>query len=457
MLNNFTTRRFKIKRSISPAYLVLLWFGSFVLLGSILLWLPFAHNPGHPVSFFDAAFTAVSASCVTGLTVGNVADAFSFWGQLIIVLLLEMGGIGIMSFAYIGFDLIGRRASMSYQAATADALFQNDSAREFKRVFRQILVITLMIQAVGACLLFLSLLPDYADRLRELPEAVWSAIFHSVSAFCNGGFMVYHDGMEVIDGNAFFIIILLVLITLGGLGHRVLVELRNLPKYIRQHEKKPHWISLNTRVVLIMTGVVILFGCIGVSIFDVNDNGYSPLRDELFVVISGRTAGFTTVPIESIPLPSILILITLMFIGGSPGSCAGGIKTTSLAIWLARVKANLRNDSNVNIFGYTIAPDLVSRARILMALTMMWNLLGVFILVGLHPHERLETLIFEQVSAFGTVGLSMNFTPRLETASRLWIMLSMFIGRLGPLSIALWMAPAVRSNIQRPIGRIMVG
>lgn len=451
-------RPVRVRRSISPSYLVFIWFGTFILAGSVLLWTPWARADGAPaMSFLGAVFTSVSAACVTGLSVVNIAEAYSLFGQVVIFLLLEMGGLGIMTFAHLGFNLLGRRTSIGYQAATAIALFQSDAAGEFRRSFRLVLGVTLVIQAVGAILMFASLLPYHWPDPGGVWLALWAALFHSVSAFCNGGFSIYPDALDGLGFNIPFLALLLALITLGGLGHTVLVELSHLPRMLRKIEKKPRWISLHTRVVLVMTALLLVAGILGVLLFGAGTGSASTVGNEVFLVVSGRTAGFSTVPVDKVPLPTILILIALMFIGGSPGSCAGGIKTTSLAIWLARIKANLRNDSNVNLFGYTIAPDLVSRARILMALTMLWNLAGVFILVVLHPGERLETLVFEQVSAFGTVGLSMNFTQRLETLSRLWIILSMFVGRLGPLSIALWMVPTVKSKINRPVGRIMVG
>ncbi len=458
MPNLFFWHKTSNRRNISPTQLVFLWFGSIVTGGSFLLWLPISHNPGVDISFMEALFTAVSAACVTGLTMVNIAATYDFFGQLVIFLLLEMGGLGVMTFAILGLSFLGRRFSLSYQAATADAFFQNDAARMFKKTFRKIMRITVSIQAIGALLIFLSIIPSHWSENNGFWLALWSAIFHSVSAFCNGGFSIYRHGLDDFLGNIPFLSLLLILITLGGLGHTVLVELIQLRKYIRKHEKKPRWVSLHTRVVLIMSATLLAAGVGGMMLFGTNRaDGASSLGQAIFLAVSSRTAGFTSMPLEKLPLTSVLILITLMFIGGSPGSCAGGIKTTSLTIWFARIKANLRHDSNVNLFGYTIAPDLVSKARIVIALSMLWNLAGVFILSAIHPEERLEVLIFEQVSAFATVGLSMNFTQRLETVSCIWIMISMFIGRLGPLTIALWVVPTVKAKINRPIGRIMVG
>lgn len=444
------------RRRVTPALMVFIWFGSFVLLGTFLLWMPFSHvSRNVQLSMVDALFTAVSAACVTGLSVINVHDTFSWFGQMVIFMLMEMGGMGIMTFASFGFRLIGRRLSMAQQAATADALYQSDAATEFKNTFMQILKITILIQFFGALAIGIVLYPIHGVE-GQYGFLVWSSIFHATSAFCNSGFTLYQDDLFSLVGNIPFLVIILALVTLGGLGHMVLNELYSLPGYIRNHVKRPHWISLHTRVVLTMTGLLIVFGIMGIWVFGTGDQG-STLWHAVFETVSGRTAGFSIVHQSRLPLPSILLVILLMFIGGSPGSCAGGIKTTSLAIWMGRIAANLRNDHNVNIFGYTIAPDLVSRARILMAVTMIWNVAGVFILSIAHPGENLETLIFEQVSAFGTVGLSMDFTPRLTSLGKIWVIMSMFVGRLGPLSIALWMVPSSKVAIQRPIGRIMVG
>lgn len=444
------------RRKVTPALMVFMWFGSFVLLGTILLWMPFSHVSREVrLGIVDAMFTAVSAACVTGLTVVNVHDTFSWFGQLIIFMLMEMGGMGIMTFASFSFRLFGRRLSMAQQAATADALYQSDAATEFKQTFMQILKITLLIQCFGAIAMGVVLYPVHGIG-GDYGVLAWSSIFHATSAFCNSGFTLYQDDLFSLTGNIPFLVIILTLVTLGGLGHMVLNELYSLPGYIRNHVKRPHWLSLHTRVVLTMTALLIVFGILGIWCFGTGDRG-STLWHAVFETVSGRTAGFSIVHQSRLPLPSVLLVILLMFVGGSPGSCAGGIKTTSLAIWIGRIAANLRNDHNVNLFGYTIAPDLVSRARILMAVTMIWNVTGVFILSIAHPGESLETLIFEQVSAFGTVGLSMDFTSRLSVMGKVWVMISMFVGRLGPLSIALWMVPSSKVSIHRPMGRIMVG
>ncbi len=445
----------KRRARISPTYMVFMWFGSFILTGTVLLWLPWAHvDSVKGFTVVDALFTAVSAACVTGLSVVNVADTFSFFGQFVIFLLMEMGGMGIMSFASLGFRILGRRLSMQQQAATANAFFQNDAASEFKQTFMAIFRITALIQAAGALGMGIALAPHHWES--DPWFCVWSAIFHSASAFCNSGFTLYRDGLSGFLTNYPFLALILVLVTLGGLGHIVLNELYRLPGELRRRAHKPRYISLHTRVVLSMTALLIAVGVLFIYCLGSGDEK-TTLWQAVFETISGRTAGFSIQAQSRLPLPTILVMLLLMFIGGSPGSCAGGIKTTSLAIWAARIRANLRNDSNVNMFGYTIAPELVSRARILMAVTVIWNIVGVFILSITNPGQDLQTLMFEQISAFGTVGLSMDFTPELTTAARLWVIVSMFVGRLGPLSIALWVVRPSRVKINQPIGRVMIG
>ncbi len=443
-------------RRVSPSYLVFVWFGSCVLLGTVLLWLPVSQIGGEfRLSFLSALFTAVSAACVTGLSVVNVGDTFSRFGQFVIFLLMEMGGMGIMTFASIGFRLLGRRLSLQQQAATADGIFQHDAASQFRRTFRQILRVTLLVQLAGAAAMFCCLVPQHWSTPDEWGFLIWSAVFHASSAFCNSGFTLYREGLATFLGNTPFLLCILALVVLGGLGHTVLNELYRLPRLLRLPGRKPHWVSLHTRVVLLMTACVLAAGTAAVWMLGTGNGG--GLWDAVFETVSGRTAGFSIVIQAGLPLPTVIVMIFLMFIGGSPGSCAGGIKTTSLAIWIARIRANLRNDPAVNMLGYTIAPDLVSRARLLMAVTMIWNVAGVFVLSACHPMERLETLVFEQVSAFGTVGLSMDFTPLLNVPAQIWVIVSMFVGRLGPLSIALWAVPSTRVKIHRPEGRIMVG
>lgn len=440
----------------SPTFLLLSWFVVLILIGSILLFLPVSRHSGGPeISFLTALFTATSAACVTGLVVVDTPVAFSHFGQAVILVLIEMGGMGVVAFANLGMTMIGRRLSMSTQAALADTLFQNDAAREFTRTFRRIIGVVAGIQGLGVVVMAATLIPHHVKSGEGAWFALWSSLFHSVSAFCNAGFSIYENNLVPVSGNLAFMSAVVVLIILGGLGHVTLAELWRLPKLLRGQIRKPHWLSLNTRVVLLVTGILLVSGSLLVWL--AGDGAGGALGHAVFQAVSARTAGFNSVNLDKLPLATCLFLCILMFIGGSPGSCAGGVKTTSLAIWLARIKANLRHESSVNILGFAIAPDLVSRARILMALSTLWNLAGVILLSLTQPEAGLDVILFEQVSAFGTVGMSMGLTPNLTDLSRLWIILTMCVGRMGPLTVILWAIPVSRATITRPQGRVMVG
>ncbi len=445
-------------KRISPTAMVFMWSGVFILLGTVLLRLPWSHRgPDIEIDFMTALFTAVSSACVAGFSVVNIHDAFSGFGQFVILLLVELGGIGIMSFASFGFQLLGRRPSLAQQSATADAIYQNDAATEFKRTFMQILQMTFLIQLAGAIVIAVTLVPTHWPS-GEYGLLAWSAVFHAVSAFCNCGFTIYPgDLLDPVSGNTPFLAVLLVLVVLGNLGHIVLNEIYRLPGYIRRHVKKPFWISLHTRVALATTACVIVAGSIAIWALGAESGEGMTFGEAVFATVSGRTAGFTITRQSGLPLSSLIIVMFLMFVGGSPGSCAGGVKTTSIAIWAGRIRGSLRSEPGTTLFGFTIPPELVNRARALITVAVVWNIAGVFIFSIIHPEESLQTIIFEQVSAFGTVGMTMDFTQRLNTLGRLWVIASMLVGKLGLLSIVFYMSRAPRVSINRPFGRIMVG
>lgn len=450
--------RSKLSRAYrtSPTFLLVGWFTLLILFGSFLLALPQAHRADGPaVSVLTALFTATSAACVTGLVVVDTPEAYSAFGQAVILLLMEMGGLGVMAFANLGFSVVGRRMSLSGQAALADTLFQNDAACEFRAVFKRIVILVVAVQIAGILLMAIFLLPRHLADGRGAAWTLWSAAFHSVSAFCNAGFSVYRGNLAGVAENTPFLAVTAMLVILGGLGHSVLVELWNMPRLLRAGVKKARWVSFNARVVLAVTAILLVGGSL--SVWLCGDARGDTFGHAVFQSVSARTAGFNSVLLDRLPVATCLFLVILMFVGGSPGSCAGGVKTTSLAIWLARIRANTRNDPNVNLFGYTVAPDLVSKARLLMALSVLWNLFGVVFLSLLQPAARLDVILFEQVSAFATVGLSMGLTPELTGLSQLWIILSMFVGRLGPLTLILWVMPTPKCAVTRPIARLMVG
>jgi len=476
----------------TPQGLLILSFAGLILLGSVLLSLPIAHASG-AVGYVDALFTATSAVCVTGLIVVDTATDYTLFGQIVILVLIQAGGLGVMTFAALVFRLMGRRLSLSSRAALHDAFFQEDRAGEFRRLFARILRITLLIETAGALALFLALV-----RRTSAGDAAYSAVFHSISAFCNAGFSIYTDNLYELRESVVIVSAVMVLIILGGLGHTVLQELSSrLGAWTKRggprrgsvarsvdlggrtpdggtaadppapgDSRRLRPLSLHTQVVLRATLVLIVGGTILLFLFGMTGeqtSWSSRLWTALFQSVTARTAGFNTVSIGMLPYASLLLLCILMFIGGSPGSCAGGLKTTTAAIWVARLRARLAGDDEPRLLGRRVPNEVLRRTTILVALAVIWNTVGVLLLLATELGTTgpfafgLQDVLFEQLSAFGTVGLSTGLTPVLSTAGRVWIIATMFVGRLGPLTLATWMVSRDTIRVRYPEGKVMIG
>ncbi len=458
----FETTRFRkfVPYVKLPQTLLVAGFAGIILVGTILLLLPWSQSRGE-IGLVDALFTATSAVCVTGLIVVDTATAYTRFGQVVILVLIQVGGLGIMTFAALAYLMLGRRLSLASQAALHDAFFQRDLGIEFKKKFKQILTITAAIELVGIVFIFSALL----WRKIPLPMAFFSSLFHSISAFCNAGFSIYTENLLGLRDSPVIMIIIMFLIVLGGLGHMVLAELWHYGKMrvSRKESAGPIQLSSHTRVVLRMSFMLIIGGWLTLLILGLTnrETGWGmKLSGALFQSVTARTAGFNTVDIGLLPLGSLWLLSLLMFIGGSPGSCAGGVKTTALAISLAEFKAKLFGSDQVVLVERRVPEPILSRTMVLLRLAVMWNILGVLLLLFTEagrPGLGLHEVIFEQISAFGTVGLSTGLTDKLSTWGRLWITATMFVGRLGPLTIALGLLPGKPLHVTYPEARIMIG
>lgn len=443
-----------------PQTLLIGGFAGVILLGTLLLLLPWSQTKGE-VGFVDALFTSTSAVCVTGLVVVDTGTAFTQFGQVVIVVLIQIGGLGIMTFAALAYLMLGRRLSLASQAALHDAFFQRDLGIEFKRQFLQILLITASIELVGILFIFLALLWRQAPAL----QALFSAFFHSISAFCNAGFSIYKDNLLGLRDSPVIMTTIMSLIVLGGLGHMVIFEIWHHGKnsLFGSNPSGPHPISTHSRIVLRTTLALITIGCLGLVILGLTKGETTwgmKLSSALFQSITARTAGFNTVDIGIMPLASLLLLILLMFIGGSPGSCAGGVKTTALAISLAEFKAKLKGEDQVVMLDRRVPKSILDRTMVLIRLSILWNLLGVLLLLFTEtgrPGVGFHDVLFEQISAFGTVGLSTGLTDKLTVIGRLWITATMFVGRVGPLTLAMGVVPIIHTHLKYPEGRIMIG
>jgi trk/ktr system potassium uptake protein len=350
--------------------------------------------------------------------------------------------------------------SLQSQALLQDTFFQRNVAGEFQRSFRVILMLTFAIEIAGALSIWVFLLPRM-----EAGPALFSAVFHSVSAFCNAGFSIRSDNLIGLRDSPGIMIVMMLLIILGGLGYTVLSELWSPLGRKRSRSAdggKPNVFSMHGRLVLWMTLLLLVGGAVGILVFGLTQNKTTwggKILNAAFQSVTARTAGFNSVDIGKMPAASLLILIVLMFVGGSPGSCAGGIKTTTTAIWAARIRAALRGERDVQLLSRRVPWEQVGRADLLVALAICWNMAGIMLLLATEarlPASHLG-LVFEQISAFGTVGLSTGLTPSLSSVGKVWIIATMFVGRLGPLTIAMWMVPMHKGHVRYPKGTVMIG
>jgi trk system potassium uptake protein TrkH len=443
-----------------PQTLLIGGFAVVILAGTLLLLLPWSQAAVR-IGFIDALFTATSAVCVTGLVVVDTGTAYTRFGQTVILALIQVGGLGIMTFAALAFLMLGRRLSLASQAALHDAFFQRDLGIEFKKKFLQILLITVSIELAGIFLIFLALW----WRQAPVKPALFSALFHSVSAFCNAGFSIYKDNLMGLRDSPVIMTTIMFLIVLGGVGHMVLSELFHYSRHrlSRRAPAGPNSLSPHSRVVLKTTLALIALGWLGLIILGLTAAEATwgmKMSTALFQSITARTAGFNTVDIGVMPLASLLLLTLLMFIGGSPGSCAGGVKTTALAISLAEFKAKIKGEDQVVMQERRVPKPILDRTMVLVRLSVLWNLLGVLLLLYTEtgrPGVAFQDVLFEQISAFGTVGLSTGLTDKLSSVGRLWIIITMFVGRLGPLTLAMGVLPVKHTHIRYPEGRIMIG
>lgn len=432
-------------------------FGGLVVLGSILLALPVAHHQ-EELSYLDALFTATSAVCVTGLVVVDTGKDFTVFGQIVILTLIQLGGLGIMTFAALVMQLVGHRLSLRTQMVLYDVFYQRSAARSLRRRLGWIVAFTLMIEATGAAL-FMAMLPEEIGPWSR----AYVAVFHAISAFCNAGFSLFTDSLIGLDDNVGFMTVISVLIVIGGVGYMVVFEMIGRGWRRLGPEPMRHAWSLNTRVVLASSGILIVVGAVALDLLGTSSHADSVagrMGHGVFQSITARTAGFNTIEIAVLPTCSLLWLVLLMFVGGSPGSCAGGVKTTTLAVWAARLWARLRNQEDVTIGGRRIPPELVRRTGLLLGVAAVYNLTGVMLLSITELDRGVWTLrdvVFEQISAFATVGLSTGLTPDLTTVGKLWIIVTMFVGRLGPLTLAMVVLDRRASLVRMPEERLMIG
>lgn len=447
-------------RAAGPAPLRLLAasFLALILAGTALLKLPAATPPDQPIGWIDALFTATSATCVTGLAVRDTGTGFTFFGQLVILALIQLGGLGIMTFSLFVLALFGRKVSLA-QRSILEQTVASSIGNDLRPLLKLVFLFTFGSEAAGALLLYARWAPAMGAG-----EAVWPAVFHSISAFCNAGFGLWRDSLTPWRADVWTVLTVSALIVLGGLGFLTVSE-------IRRSGRLRSRLSVHSRLALVVSGLLIVLGTAAFFLLETNRAFRDlPLGEQIlaafFHSVTTRTAGFNTVDIGALAPGTLFFTMILMFIGGSPGSCAGGIKTTTLGVLAVATATRLKGLRHVNVFARTLASETVRNALTIALFGACVVIAGVFALILLEipggtPEEERALFIdylFETVSALGTVGLSTGITADLSPASRLLVSLLMFLGRLGPLTIGAAVASAGRAHDWRhPEEEVMVG
>lgn len=451
-----------------PARQTALSFVGLAMFGAFLLTLPVCvREPSH-VSFVDALFMATSAVCVTGLAVHGVASEYTIWGQIVLLLLVQVGGLGIMVLSASLVVLTGRKLRARSSAVLAEVL-DAESVASLRGNIKGIVLFTFALEAIGALLLYGALSSEPAvayDITHPHPMAgsgdlVWAAVFHAVSAFCNAGFTLTRDGLVPFGQSVGVCTIIMLLIILGGLGFPVLSELTRWGE-ARVRGRRPTRMSLHTRTVLALSGGLIVVVALALSLLEWNgafatQSWFERMFTALFQSVTLRTAGFNTVDFAQLSNAGVMICMMVMFIGASPGGTGGGLKVTTFAVLAATLRAELRGSDEPTLFDRRLPPATVRRSISVAFMAVLVLTLVVLTLLATEPLEALD-LAFEAVSAFATVGLSRNLTPSLSQAGKLVIVLTMLIGRVGPLTVALAASErSRRPHHQLPHERVLIG
>lgn len=445
-----------VRLRLSPAKLVVYSFVLGISFGTLLLCLPRSTPPDRSIRVIDALFTATSALCVTGLVVVDTGKDFSFSGQLVILTLIQLGGLGIMTFSAAFALLTGLGLGLK-DRSTLQSILGAERMGSIGKLVVSILIVTFLSESIG----FILLVPTMLNKF-GFPQGVFHAMFHSVSAFCNAGFSLYSENLEGFYANIPFCLVIMSLIVLGGLGFPVLIELLTPTAWRRPQRKIWKRFSVHTRLVVSTSLILILLGAVFIyfnptPVASPARNGIERITASLFQSVTTRTAGFNTVRISSFGLPVILVMICLMFVGASPASTGGGVKTTTLAVFLLKIRAMLRGHSHTEIWSRRIPFTVVETAGVVVFLAAGLIATSV-LLLSMTEDASLCEIIFEEVSAFGTVGLSLGLTPKLTDAGKIVIIISMLVGRLGPITLVMSLAqPKREAGYDLPDAPVMIG
>lgn len=430
----------KFIKKQSPARIIAVGFAIMILLGSFLLGLPCSVKEGVTVRYIDTLYMSVSAVCVTGLSVVDAGDTFTPLGQFFLALLIQTGGLGVTAVGTGVILAMGRKIDLKGRSIIREAM-NLDSGKGVVMFIKSVFLTTVTFELIGAALSFTVFVKDY-DPL----SAVGISLFHSVAAFNNSGFDILGNfrNLAPYRDNIMLNLVTCGLIFFGGIGFLVIREIKDKRFCVRKF-------SMHTKVVLSVSAVLTVAGTILIKLTE-----NISLLGALFNSVSARTAGFSTYPLGEFSNAGLMIMIVLMFIGASPGSTGGGIKTTTFFVLLQGIKSAATNKSE-KAFRYAVPADAFRKAAVITVIALGIVITGTYIMSVMEPELQLKDMLFEVVSAFGTVGLSTGITPGLSDGSKILSMLIMYIGRLGPLTIASLWHFTNGERVSYPEGNIAIG
>ena len=417
-----------IRFKLNPPRILALGFMLLIIIGALLLNLPIASQNGESIGFINALFTSASAVCVTGLVVVNTATHWTLFGQTVIILLIQMGGLGIMTMATIVAMISGRKISLKERLVIKEQLNQ-ETLSGLVKLTKYVIYLTFFIEGIGALFLSIKFIPQFG-----LIKGIWFSVFHAVSAFCNAGFDIMGNSLMNYNNSVLVMLTVASLIVLGGIGFGVILDV------VRNRKWKK--LSLHSKLAISFTVFLILFGTIIFYILESNN----PLTMQeftfkektlasLFASITPRTAGFNSIDVAGMNQSSTLLTIILMFIGGSPGSTAGGVKTVTMLVLIISTISIIKGERDVEVFKRRIPYETIFKS---IAIIMIGIALVFFVtfLLTLTEDQEFLNILFETTSAFGTVGLSRGITSELSDAGKVILTLTMYSGRVGPLTLA---------------------
>ena len=445
----------KKKFSLTTTQIIMLSFLVVIFLGSLLLSLPISSADGEAVPYLDALFTATTATCVTGLVTLSTASAWSIFGQAVILVLIQVGGLGVVTIMSALMILLQKRMGLGDRLLLQDA-FNLNSLSGIVRFVKRVILGTALVEGIGALLYMTVFVPEFGVK------GIWIAVFTSISAFCNAGMDIIADNsLCSYATNPIINLVTCALIVLGGIGYIVWWDVMGL----RKGSAGMRRLSLHSKIAISTTLLLIFGGGLLILLFEYHNprtiaelSLFDKLQVSLFQSVTTRTAGFATVPQQDLTNASSLLCLLLMYIGGSPVGTAGGIKTVTIAVLVASALSSIRNRQEVTLFQRNISKQAVSKAVAVTAMSFVILFTSTLLLSAVSPGDPLD-ILFETVSATATVGLSRDLTPYLNAYGKIIIIGTMYLGRVGPISLALALNSGKKQQniIKNPTEEISVG